>query len=93
MSPLRICVLVFIALQCLIFILFFAALLSTANAHLLLLLFLLLLHFKGAHGESWGALSIWALIEAETDKLGDKEMEKKCVCARALVGERDGETG
>lgn len=35
-----------------------------------------LLHFKGAHGESWGASSIWALIEGETDKRRDKEREK-----------------
>lgn len=35
-----------------------------------------LLHFKGAHGESWGASSIWALIEGETDKRRDKDREK-----------------
>lgn len=55
--------------------------------------FLHLLHFKGAHGESWGAPSIWALIEAETDKLGDKEMEKNfvcaCVCVCACMRERE----
>lgn len=100
MSPLRICVFVCKGVHCtvmfdyLFIFFFFAALLSSANAHLLLL-FLHLLHFKGAHGESWGAPSIWALIEAETDKLGDKEMEKNfvcaCVCVCACMRERDGE--
>ena len=65
-----------------IHIIFAGHILSPANARLWfskrffisILLFLNnLLSFKEADGESWGAPSIWALIEGKTDKCRDKD--------------------